>query len=119
MKALIESLISNAHPEEAEAQLHSERDPADDFGWFSVRVGAEGAVGASDFQVVVSTHSAMTRARFAGGARFKGLVLQTYSPAAARQIIRSKVESVEGRDYDEIVGKLRAFMFWEYDDYRP
>jgi len=25
----------------------------------------------------------------------------------------------EGRDYDEIVKKLRAFMFWEYDDYRP
>ena len=119
MKALIESLMSNAHPVGAEAQLHAERDPSDDFGWFSVRVGADGGVGTSDFQVVVSTPAAISRARFADGTRFKGLVLLSYCPTAAREIIRSKVESVEGRDYAEIVQKLREFMFWEYHDYRP
>ncbi len=119
MKPIIESLMSNAHPEEDEVRLLSERDPSDDLGWFSVRIGVVGEIGTTDFQVVVATPAAMPRARFSGKPRFKGLVLQTYTPDAARDLIRSKVEEAEGRDYDEIVEKLRAFMFWEYDAYRP
>jgi hypothetical protein len=119
MKAVIESLMSNVHPQEDEVHLHSERDPSDDFGWFSVRVGTADGIGTTDFQVVVATPRATPRAEFPGNTRFKGLVLQSYSPDAARDLIHSKVEETEGRDYSAIIEKLRAFMFWEYDNYRP
>jgi hypothetical protein len=93
-------------------------DPWDDFGWFTVGIGAEGAEGTNNFQVLVATPAAASRAQ-GDGTRFKGVIVDAFEPDAILATLREYVSGIPGNCWEDILTRLRRDMYWEYEGMHP
>ncbi|MFO0826309.1 MAG: Imm8 family immunity protein [Gemmataceae bacterium] len=89
-------------------------EPWNHFGWFSLGIGPEGALGTDLFQVCVSTPAAVGRACQAGKP-FRGLVVDSFDPNLIQPLLTELVSSTVGNTWEEIVDQLNETMVWEYE----
>lgn len=94
---------------------HAERDPTDDFGWFTIGVGMEADPASTIFQVVVSTPKAIPRAKHKKQTKFRGLVIPAYSSESAHEAIKQRVETARVLTWDDLISDLQREMHWEYE----
>ncbi|HTE20848.1 MAG TPA: Imm8 family immunity protein [Armatimonadota bacterium] len=86
----------------------------DNFGWFRLDVGVEGELGSTDFQALITTPLAKSRAKDENPG-WRILVVQSFEPEALMAELRSYIGSVTGATYTEIVEQLRRNAYWEYE----
>jgi hypothetical protein len=89
-------------------------EPWDEFAWFVLSIGLEGQEGSTLFQVLVTTPAAVARAKGNDKQR-RFLVVESFEPELLAKSLREYVSSVACHTWDEIVERLRAHMYWEYE----
>ncbi len=113
MQAEIHHLESNDHVDWDDFVRYQSPDPYDDYGWFSVTIGAGGETGGNDFQVCVATPRAIGRIKRTGF--IPGILVDQFDSETVEKAIRDRVAAVHGHSWDQIVDQLREFMRWEYE----
>ena len=96
-----------------EFEEFSAYDPLDHFQWFTICVSEAKKDRGTNFDVLVSTPKAIGRAK-KKNEKFKGLVIDSFSPTEAKNAIEQKVNKGRYYSYHDIVESLKVDMYWEY-----
>ena len=73
-----------------------------------------GEEGTTLFQIVVSTRAAVSRA-LGDDKHRRFLIVDSFEPHLLEKALKDHISSQEGHTWDEIVGRLRRNMYWEYE----
>jgi hypothetical protein len=118
VKAELRSIESNDFLDWEEFAATERVNPWDDFGWFTVSIGPEGDPGSNWFQVLVSTPSAVPRAK-GNAKRFRGIIVESFEPTVIARSLQEYIASLKGLTWQELVDQLRQTMHWEYEGMGP
>jgi len=118
MRAELRAIEPNDYPGWDVFAAANRPTPRDDFGWFTLYIAPEGDPGADNFQVLIATPAAISRAK--GESRtFRGLVVEMFEPAVIAQTLRDQISSLQALTWEDLVDQLRRTMLWEYEGMGP
>jgi Immunity protein 8 len=118
MRAELRAIDPNDYPGWDAFAAADRPTPWDDFGWFTVSIAPEGDPGADNFQVLISTPAAISRAKADSG-RFRGLVVDSFGPQVIARTLRDHIASLQALTWEDLVDQLRRTMHWEYEGMGP
>lgn len=114
MRAVLKGISPNDFLSWEEFRRYSSPDPWDDFGWFTLDVGADDEDGTNLFQVLVSTPAVVSRAIGDAG-EFQGILVDRFDADEIQRVLRDRIASIRCHTWNDIVEELRTFSLWEYE----
>lgn len=89
-------------------------EPLECFGWFSCSIGADGAAGTEDFQLVVATPLGVPKAQQTRR-KLRLLVVEEFTRESVEKMLHEHVSKITGHSWSEISNQLRKTMYSEHE----